>query len=498
MLEKVDLDKKLSKEDYKREITILQERLGELQRECQKLQIPVMILFEGFGASGKGVQIGKLIQSLDPRGFCVYTTKAETKEERMHPFLWRFWTKTPEKGRIAIFDGSWYRKVLIDRFEKKTKGKEIKTAYESIRAFEKQLTDDGCVLIKLLLDIDKKEQEVRLKKLLREQETSWRVSDWDLKRNKRYNEYAEMMEDMLCSTDTKYAPWSIVEATDRRYATVKIYHIVITVLEQQIVQRGLSKNLENHTEEKLEKDVTQETILSKVDLSYSLTREEYEKKRKKCQNKIQVLHGELYRRRIPVILCFEGWDAAGKGGVIKRLTEKMDPRGFVVNPTSAPNDTEKAHHYLWRFWGKIPKAGHIAIFDRTWYGRVMVERVERFCSEEEWKRAYQEINDMEKDFVNAGAVVLKFWLQIDKDEQERRFKDRQENPLKQWKITEEDWRNRQKWEQYEKAVEEMILKTSTDYAPWMIVEANNKYYARIKVMEAVIKALEERLEKDKK
>ena len=240
----------------------------------------------------------------------------------------------------------------------------------------------------------------------------------------------------------------------------------------------------------------QVSTLSKVDLSLKYDKPEYEKKLKKLQKRIDELHGEIYRKRIPVVLAFEGWDAGGKGGAIKRLTAKMDPRGFVVNPTASPNDIEKAHHYLWRFWKNMPKDGHVAIFDRTWYGRVMVERIEGFCTEAEWKRAYKEINQMERDLYDAGAVILKFWMQIDKDEQERRFKERQQNPEKQWKITEEDWRNREKWDQYEEAVNEMLIRTSTEYAPWIIVEGNNKYYARIKVLETVVKALEHALKKD--
>ncbi len=210
------------------------------------------------------------------------------------------------------------------------------------------------------------------------------------------------------------------------------------------------------------------------------------------------LHGELYRKRIPMVLGFEGWDAGGKGGAIRRLTEHMDPRGYVVRPTASPNDIEKAHHYLWRFWNAMPKAGHVAIFDRTWYGRVMVERIEGFCTKREWKRAYKEINDMERDLTDAGAIVIKFWLQIDKDEQERRFKARQEDPKKQWKITDEDWRNREKWEQYEEAVNEMLIRTSTPGAPWVVVEGNCKYYARIKVLKTVIEAIEDRLKEERK
>ena len=193
-------------------------------------------------------------------------------------------------------------------------------------------------------------------------------------------------------------------------------------------------------------------------------------------------------------MAFEGWDAGGKGGAIKRLTEKMDPRGYAVVPTASPNDIEKAHHYLWRFWNEFPKDGHIAIFDRTWYGRVMVERIEGFATEDEWTRAYKEMNDMELQLAHNGTVILKFWLHIDPDEQERRFNDRMANPEKQWKITDEDWRNRAKWHEYEIAVDDMLLKTSTSYAPWIVVEANSKYYARIKVLETVVHALEEALD----
>ena len=481
-----------------------------------------MIVFEGFGAAGKGLQIGHLIQSMDPRGFEVHPVKNETEEERMHPFMWRFWTKTPARGRIAIFDGSWYRKVLIDRFEKRTKAKDLPAAFHSINSFEQQLADDGNLIIKLFLDIDKKEQKKRFDKLAKNKETAWRVSQGDRERNAHYDEYAALMEDMLFNTDTDYAPWTIVESMDRRFATLKIYTTVIKAMADQIEkvqQQNIAKAVEKADKAEAEgvvrkketngdeieeiareadaqmKDL-QVSILSKADLSLSYTREEYKEKLDKLQKKMDKLHGELYRRRIPVVLGFEGWDAGGKGGAIKRLTAKMDARGYVVNPTASPNDIEKAHHYLWRFWRAMPKDGHVAIFDRTWYGRVMVERIEGFCTTEEWKRAYKEINDMEKDLYNAGAIVIKFWMHIDKDEQERRFKERQENPEKQWKITDEDWRNREKWDQYEDAVNEMLMRTSTDYAPWVVVEGNSKYYARVKVLQTVVDAIEKRLKEE--
>ena len=498
MLEKIDLKKTLEKEEYKNKIAPLKIRLSELQREARLLDLPVMLVFEGFDAAGKGVQIGELLQALDPRGFEVYAVKNETEEEKMHPFLWRFWKKMPSKGKIAIYDSSWYRKVLIDRFEKRTKEKELERYYLAICSFEKQLTDDGMLLIKLFLAIDKKEQKKRLGKLQESKDTAWRVTKGDLKRNRRFAKYQAMNEDMLARTDTSYAPWNIVEAVDRRYATVKIYSIVIHLLEEKIAEiKSRQQEAEKEAETAEVPEEKMESVLAKADLTKSYTKTEYKKKLKKLQKKAEHLQGELYRKRIPVVIGFEGWDAGGKGGAIKRLTERMDPRGYLVHPTSAPNDAESAHHYLWRFWTDMPKDGHITIFDRTWYGRVMVERIEGFCSKNEWKRAYQEINDMERELTDSGAIVLKFFMQIDKEEQERRFLARRENPDKQWKITDEDWRNRSKWEEYEKAINEMLIRTSTAYAPWTVVEANDKYYARIKVLQTVVDAIEDRLKEER-
>ena len=359
MLEKVDLTKKVSKEEYKEKMEQLEMKLGRLQRESKALGIPVLIVFEGFGAAGKGLQIGRLIQSMDPRGFEVHPIKNETEEERMHPFMWRFWTKTPARGRIAIFDGSWYRRVLIDRFEKRTKAKDLPAAFHSINSFEQQLAEDGNLIIKLFLDIDKKEQKKRFDKLEKNKETAWRVSQGDRERNARYDEYAAMMEDMLFKTDTDYAPWTIIESMDRRFATLKIYTTVVKAMADQI------EKVKRHNAEKAAKKASaakeapetdpvneiareadeqmkelQVSILSKADLSLSYTREEYKEKLDKLQKKLEKLHGELYRRRIPVVLGFEGWDAGGKGGAIKRLTARMDPRGYVVNPTASPNDIE--------------------------------------------------------------------------------------------------------------------------------------------------------------
>lgn len=280
----------------------------------------------------------------------------------------------------------------------------------------------------------------------------------------------------------------MINATKKKEAKVAVYQAVIQAMEEAVARKELEEkgSLEKKTEMKRE---TAESILAETDLSKSMPKEVYEERLKALQKKMEHLHGELYRRRIPVVLGFEGWDAGGKGGAIKRLTSHMDPRGYVVNPTASPSDTEKAHHYLWRFWRAMPKAGHIAIFDRTWYGRVMVERLEGFCSENDWQRAYNEINEFEKELKDWGAVIIKFWVQIDKDTQLARFQERQNNPEKQWKITDEDWRNREKWDEYEVAVNEMLQKTNTEYAPWHILESVDKKYARIKALKIVIEEI---------
>lgn len=504
MLEKIDLSRTVKKDVYRQVQKDKSAELGILQRRLKAAGVPVILLFEGFDAAGKGTQINRLIQSLDPRGFDVYAGKTPTQEELMRPFLWRFWTLTPEKGRIAIFDRSWYRKVLIDRFDKATKKKELPEAFQDIKSFEKQLSDDGTVIIKLFLHISKEEQKKRFKKLEESKETAWRVSERDWMRNQEYDRYLQINEEMLEKTDTEYAPWTIIEATDKDYAALKILNCVTDRLAKELA--GLEEKSRVKAAEAKETlqdggiqsgDRYKNGVLSGIDLTKHLSRDVYKERLDKLQRRLEFLHSEIYRLRIPVVLGFEGWDAGGKGGAIKRLTSHLDPRGYQVCPTASPNDIEKKHHYLWRFWNNVPKAGHIAIFDRTWYGRVMVERIEGFCTEDEWKRAYQEINEMEAHMANAGAVVLKFWMQIDKDEQERRFKERMENPQKQWKITDEDWRNREKWDQYEVAVNEMLVRTSTTYAPWIVVEGNDKLYARIKVIQTVVDALEAKIKQVK-
>ena len=484
----------MEKKDYKELMDTLEPKLSRLQRACTEAGIPVMILFEGLDGAGKGHLINQLIQSLDPRGFQVAGFEKATDEEKCHPYLWRFYNHLPSDGKIAIFDRGWYTKVQLSRFHKKLNTEETQNAYFEINTLEKQLTDAGYVIIKFFLIIDKEEQRKRFLKLEESKETRWRVTARDWKRNKKYDRFLKISEEMLEQTESPHCSWTVVPSTDFYYAFAQIALRVTAAMEQALLQKqGKKKGKPGRPKSSVILKRVRSTPLSQADLSLSLDQETYKEHLKPLQQRLSRLHNEIYQKRIPVVLVFEGWDAGGKGGAIKRLTQCLDPRGYQVHPVSAPTAAEKSYHYLHRFWINMPKSGHISIFDRSWYGRVMVERIEGFCKPDEWKRAYGEINDMEKILTDQGCVILKFWMHIDRDEQLTRFHERQNDPEKQWKITDEDWRNREKWDQYEEAVNEMLIRTSTSYAPWIIVEGNCKYYARIKVLQTVVDALEERL-----
>jgi polyphosphate:AMP phosphotransferase len=449
-------------------------------------------VFEGLEAAGKGTCINRLLQPLDPRGFKVNPVHPPTDIEKMWPHLVRFWKLLPARGRMAIFDRSWYERLLGQRVKGEVSKKDCERAFAEILAFERQQADDGAVIIKFWMHISKKEQAKRFKAQEHIEAQSWKVGKEEWKKHRLYGKYIKAAEEMLEKTNTAHAPWVVVESHDREYAILKIFETVVatweTVLEKFANEAGSpakrqAANLPGHNV----------TVLSKLDLTQLLSKEEYAKQISHLQDRIRELEHIIYRRRVPVVICYEGCDAAGKGGNIKRLTEKLDPRGYEVIPIAAPTREEQDHHYLWRFAGCIPKAGHFTIFDRTWYGRVMVERIEGFCPPEAWQRAFREINEFEAHLANYGTVIVKFWLHIDQQEQLRRFKDRKENPHKQWKLTDEDWRNRKKWPSYEIAVNDMLAKCSTSYAPWTIIEANNKYFARVKALKTVIMAIEKRL-----
>ena len=489
MLDQMDLGPKLAKGEFKLQMDQMGIQLGELHRKIHDLGIPAIIVFEGWDAAGRGTLINELILRLDPRGFKVFANNLCHGDVTAHPFLWRYWNTTPAAGKIMIYDKSWYDAVLSDRIDGVTKNDQVPTLYDEIVSFERQLADSGCLLIKFFLHITKKEQKKRMDELENDPATRWRVGDVEWRRHRKYEESLALIEETLSRTDRDCSPWTPVAAMDRRFAAAKICQTVIDVLTQRIQRVESGKQAPPVSELAVKPAEIPTSILDTIAMPKEWKPDQYEKELDRWGKKLHELHYETYKKKIPVLILFEGWDAAGKGGAIKRLVENFDPRGYEVTPVSAPNDTERAHHYLWRFWQAVPTAGRIAVFDRTWYGRVLVERVEGFCQETEWRRAYREINEFEEQLTNFGAVIVKFWLHIDKDEQLRRFEEREKTPGKSWKITAEDWRNREKWDDYKSAVDEMLFRTSTRKAPWTVVAANSKEYARLTVLRTVAEAM---------
>ena len=490
MLEMMDLNKKLAAKEFKKKLPDLEHRISDLQRACRDKGIATILVFEGLEAAGKGTCINRLMRPLDPRGFKVHPVHAPTDVEKMWPFLIRFWKLLPARGRLSIFDHSWYGRVLGQRVFKEIGKAECARAYDEILAFERQQVDDGAVIVKFWMHIGKKEQEKRFRALERLKAASWKIGRQQWKQHRRYGACIKAAEEMLERTSTAGAPWVVVEAHDRDYAVNKVYETLIATWENAL-KADMTKGKKAAAPRA--GGAATITVLSKLDLAQKLRKEKYSSEIAKLKDRIRELEYEIYRRRIPVVVCYEGCDAAGKGGNIKRLTENLDPRGYEVVPVAALTKDELDHHYLWRFAGSIPKAGHFTIFDRTWYGRVLVERVEGFCAEAAWQRAYREINEFEAHLAGYGTVIVKFWLHIDQDEQLRRFKERQRIAWKKWKLTDEDWRNREKWPRYEAAVNDMLSRCSTTYAPWTIIEANDKYFARVKALKTVVKAIERKL-----
>lgn len=492
MLKKCDLTKKTDNATFAQKIAPLQERLGVLQRQLRDEKIPTIIIIEGWNASGITMTIQELIRFLDPRGFTLSSIGTPTPEEQHHPLMWRFWNRIPAAGRIGIFARGWYSRALAEETEGPGWEKRVDRAIRSINRFERGLSDDGTIIIKIFLHISKKEQKKRL--LLRETNplTSWMITkgDWDFHRE--YDAYVPVFDKFLEKTDAPYAPWTVVGATDADYTILTCYTNVVKTLEKSIPAILQKKKNGRDPGPRFSPEIV--PVARRFAAPDLREKKEYIARVATAQKKVRDLQYLLYKRTIPLAIVFEGRDAAGKGGTIMRLTHDMNPRSYSVMPVSAPNDYEKEHQYLWRFIRNYPAAGHITIYDRSWYGRVLVERVDGLCTKAEWKRAYTEINEMEEEFRNWGGGLLKFWLEVSPDEQLRRFKERETDPLKQWKITEEDWKNREKWDLYGAAIDEMFAKTSTKYAPWTVIESDDKWYARTKTLETVVEYCEHLLQ----
>ena len=503
MLEKVDLERKVSKREYKNAVKTLKEQLTALDGPMKEADLPVIIIFEGWPGAGKGSLIQKLIQNFDPRWYRVVNTQPPTDVDLREPMMWRHWATIPENGKITIMNRSWYQEVSTMRVDNHIDELTNLRHMNEINSFEHGLVENGYLIVKFFIHITQDEMKKRQDALLADKNTAWRVSETDRKRLKDFDKYVTVTDSMLEYTNLPFAPWHVISGMDQEACTLDVFSIVVDSVQTALKLRADRNRLAKESRAVIQPGqyrFVEMPLLADIDLDKSLTDEEYRKELKKEQEKLTDYHNRLYRHRIPMIICYEGWDAAGKGGNIKRVTAALDPRGYEVMPIASPTPDEKNRHFLYRFWRRLPKDGHIAIFDRTWYGRVMVERLEGFCTTADWQRAYGEINDFERQLYDWGAIIVKFWIHISNEEQLVRFQARQENPDKRWKITDEDWRNREKWPQYEVAVNDMLKYTSTDFAPWTIVEGNDKKYARVKALKTINAAIEARLkevEKDK-
>lgn len=483
MFEAVDLSKKMKKEEHKVVAPPLKVRLGELQRMVHASGIPVMIVFEGWDPMSMASVINKVLVPLDPRGFTYHNITSPERVELQMPFIWRFWMRAPWKGSIAIFDRSWYSRAVTECLDgSKCKALPQETI-EDINRFEELLTDDGTAVIKLFLHTSKVEERKSSKKE-GSIEACGLISE-DLDSERLYRKHLPLLEDIMQRTDTPHAPWVIVEADDPEYAEVKVLRNIIDRLELALKRPPRLESAPSV--------VMAPSPRATIDLSARLTDNEYKDALEKVQGRMKGAQCELFRRKKRLVVVFEGRDASGKGGNITRLAQALNPRTYRVVPTGAPDDMELAHHYLWRFYRNLPLPGHMSIFDRSWYGRVLVERVESLTPEADWRRAYREINDFERWLVDNDAIVVKLWLEVDKETQLKRFIERVDDPRKTWKITSEDWAAREKWDNYTEAIDEMLERTSSSYAPWTVVASNDKNHSRVETIRAIADAVDKAL-----
>ncbi len=491
MFESAELGHKIDKERYRQEVPELREALLNAQLDLLVADFPVIIIIGGVDGAGKGETVNILNEWMDPRHIQTNALDTPTDEELERPYMWRFWRALPPKGKIGIFFGSWYSAPIIDHVTGKTKNSELDQSMERVIRFEKMLADEGALILKFWFHLSADRQRKRLKSLEKDKDTRWRVTKRDWADFKLYDRYRRSSEHALRQTSTGEAPWAIVEGEDANYRSLTVGKAVLSALRQRL--DASVKKYQSVTLPPLIPAIDNLLLIHAIDLTKSISKKEYEDELAEYQRKLALLTRHDNFRNLSVVALFEGNDAAGKGGSIRRVTSALDARQYRIIPVAAPTEDERAQPYLWRFWRHLPRQGKFAIFDRSWYGRVLVERIEGFCSQADWMRAYGEINDFEEQLVRNKTVIVKYWLTISKNEQLKRFEERESTGFKRFKITAEDWRNREKWEEYEIAICDMIDRTSTEIAPWTLVEANDKYYARIKVMKTLCKAIEKAL-----
>jgi AMP-polyphosphate phosphotransferase len=505
MFEGAELGRKISKDDYRKQVPELREELLALQVRLRDASFPVIILFAGVDGAGKGETVNLLNEWMDPRWTVTRAFGAPSDEESERPEYWRFWRALPSRGRIAMFLSSWYSQPLLERVNRELDADAFEERLSRIVEFEQTLVDDGALVLKFWMHLGKKAQRKRLETLEKGKLTRWRVTKREWKNWRMYDRFIAATERTIRRTSRGNAPWMIVEGEDPSYRELTVGFAIRDAVRRRLDDDKGRKAGPNGGQSasaaalRAAEDLSTRlakgapSILSSLDMNRKVPKESVVTEIEKWQGRLNLAQRKAAAQGISTVLLFEGSDAAGKGGAIRRVVGALDARDVQVIPIAAPTDEERAHHYLWRFWRHLSRAGRVSVFDRSWYGRVLVERVEGFATEQEWMRAYAEINQFEDQLVRHGIALAKFWLHVTPDEQLRRFKDRQKTPHKRWKITDEDWRNRKKWPDYERAVNDMVARTSTRVAPWTLVEANDKGFARIKVLRTACERIEEAL-----
>ena len=496
MFESAELKHHIDKASYRRQEPKLREALLNAQYDLKENgRFPVVILIAGVEGAGKGETVNLLNEWMDPRHIYAYAFPEPSDEERERPAIWRFWRALPPKGKMGIFFGAWHSMPIVGRVQGVISEAAFAQSIAEILRFEKMLADEGVLLLKFWFHLSKGQQNKRLKALEKDPKTRWRVTDAEWKYFKLHKKFVKVCEPFLRKTSTGEAPWIVIPGADPRYRTLTFGRHLLAAMRERLDEKPVKRLPDRNPP--LLPPADNLNVLRALKLDQPLIKADYDKQLEKWQGRLNVLTRHRRFKDISVVAGFEGNDAAGKGGAIRRVTGALDARSYYNVPVAAPTEEERAQPYLWRFWRHIPRRGRFAIFDRSWYGRVLVERVERFCSEADWMRAYTEINDFEQQLSQHNIVVVKFWLAISKDEQLKRFKQREKVAFKRFKITEEDWRNRKKWDAYEQAICDMVDRTSTSIAPWTLVEANNKYHARIKVVATLCRAIEAALDRAK-
>lgn len=487
MFESAEVGHSIPKDDYKaREPGLRDALLAAQYALLEKADFPVVIIVGGVDGAGKGETVNLFNEWMDPRHIHTHGFGEPSDEERQRPPMWRFWRALPPKGRIGMLFGSWYTTPIVERVRGHTSRSDLIASIEEIRGFEQMLVTEGALVIKFWFHLSKRAQRQRLKDLESDPKTRWRVTDTDWERFKDYDKFRKVSEFTLRETSTDSAPWLIIEGSDPYYRALTAGTLLLEALQRRL---GQPPRLPPQPVLPLPA-LDARNVVNTLDYTLKLGRKAYEEQLEIWQGRLNLLLRDKRFAKRSLVAVFEGQDAAGKGGTIRRITAALDARQYRVIPIAAPSDEERAQPWLWRFWRHLPLRGHVTLYDRSWYGRVLVERVEKFASEADWMRAYHEINDFEEQLVRHDVIVAKFWLAITKDEQLRRFREREQVSFKNHKITPEDWRNRRKWKAYETAVCDMVAHTSTEIAPWTLVPSNDVEYARIMVLKTLCEHIE--------